>query len=295
MKFLSPLRYPGGKAILSNFLRAVIAENDLTGCRYFEPFAGGAGAALTLLESGDVSKISLNDADYRIYAFWHSALHQTAEFVERIFTIPLTITEWRRQHAICSSPEKHEVFEVGFAAFYMNRCNRSGVLTGAGPIGGYDQQSEWTISARFNRDTLSQRISHIGSLKSSIEIYNEDAIDFLKIALPSGLGRQKVFAYLDPPYVVKGQRLYLNAYDSDSHKALSKYILSQNALRWLMSYDDCELIRDLYETCEKASLEIRYSLQERKSGAELVISPHSLKLPRQYWNASRKSVSLSAA
>ena len=48
MRYASPLRYPGGKASLSNFLTDVIDLNDLRDCVYFEPYAGGAGAGLTL-------------------------------------------------------------------------------------------------------------------------------------------------------------------------------------------------------------------------------------------------------
>jgi DNA adenine methylase len=133
----SPLRYPGGKGCLSSLLADVIDLNDLRGSVYYEPYAGGAGAALELLREGIVSEVYINDADLRVGAFWESVLGETGHFVDEIFGVPLSIKEWRRQLEICSNPATHTRFQTGFAAFYMNRCNRSGVLTGAGPIGGY--------------------------------------------------------------------------------------------------------------------------------------------------------------
>ena len=47
----SPLRYPGGKSILSPLLGNFIEINNLLDGIYIEPYAGGAGAALKLLFS----------------------------------------------------------------------------------------------------------------------------------------------------------------------------------------------------------------------------------------------------
>ena len=186
MRYASPLRYPGGKAGLAGFLTDLIDLNDLRGCIYYEPFAGGAGAALTLLQKEIVSKLFLNDADQRIYAFWSSALQESERFVEKIQTVPLTIEEWHRQHDICARPELHRKFEVGFATFFMNRCNRSGVLTGSGPIGGYRQTGNWRMNVRFNRSALTERILALARLKNFIHLSWDDAIDFLKSKLPRG-------------------------------------------------------------------------------------------------------------
>ena len=48
-RFHSPLRYPGGKARIFPFVSNLIYENNLIGCSYAEPYAGGAGLALRLL------------------------------------------------------------------------------------------------------------------------------------------------------------------------------------------------------------------------------------------------------
>lgn len=277
--YISPLRYPGGKACLTNFIDDLIYLNDLQGCSYFEPYAGGAGAALGLLMAGAVSEIFLNDADIRIYSFWRALLSESRQFIDYIQQTPLTMDEWARQRDICSNPKNHNLFEVGFSTFYMNRCNRSGILTG-GPIGGYKQDGKWRIDVRFNRDNLSSRIEILDKLKDSIHITNLDAIDFLKTTLPRGRKRENVFVYLDPPYVVKARKLYLNAYEAKNHVELARYITSQKTLPWMMSYDDCDLIRNLYsDRCTVQKLPIRYSLQIKRSAEELLITPGTIDLP----------------
>jgi DNA adenine methylase len=280
LRHLSPLRYPGGKASLASFLEDVIDLNDLRGCQYFEPYAGGAGAALTLLELKAVDNIHINDADIRVFAFWNAILSETDRFTERVLNVPLTMEEWGKQREICSKPSNHDSFDVGFSAFYMNRCNRSGVLSGAGPIGGLQQTGKWKLDARFSREALVQRIQQVGKKREQIRISGLDAIDFLRTKLPVGKTRRNVFVYIDPPYVNKGQKLYLNAYAPNDHAGIARYLSSQKVLPWLMSYDDSQLILDLYRDRHIFKLPIRYSLQEKKSAAELIICPFDLTLPR---------------
>lgn len=280
MRHISPLRYPGGKAVLADFLDDTIELNNLPGCAYYEPYAGGAGAALGLLKRDVVSELFLNDADWRVFSFWHSLLNESAQFVDSIRSVPLTIEEWHRQHAICMNPNAYTQFEVGFGAFFMNRCNRSGVITGAGPIGGYEQTGKWRMGVRFNRDELAERVLAIGRMKSQIHVYCADAVDFLKTNLPRGRGREKVFVYLDPPYVVKGQRLYLNAYAPEDHTVLANYLGKQRALPWIMSYDDSDLVRQLYVDYDLSFMPIKYSLQAKRSAQELVIAPRHVAVPR---------------
>ncbi|CAN5541365.1 DNA adenine methylase [soil metagenome] len=288
MNHLSPLRYPGGKARLAGLLRDMIDLNDLEGCEYYEPFAGGAGAALTLLEQKVVSRIYLNDADHRVSSFWRSCVYESDRFASRILEIPVTIDEWRRQRQICAAPSKYSRFDIGFAAFFMNRCNRSGVLTGAGPIGGYAQDGKWRLDVRFNRQDLAARVLQLGRQRGKITISNDDAVDFLKEKLPRGLRREKVLVYLDPPYVQKGQRLYLNAYESQDHGKLRAYLRVQKTLHWFASYDDSPLIRELYADVKVCQLPIQYSLQVKRVAHELVLAPHHMTLPAVCQPMSRK-------
>lgn len=275
----SPLRYPGGKAKLAPILAQTIKLNDLSGCAYFEPFAGGAGAALRLLREGVVSELHLNDLDPRIYHFWHAALNETERFVERIGSVPLTVEEWRRQRQICMEADVTQPFELGFATFYLNRCNRSGVILGAGPIGGQQQSGTWRLDARFNKANLANRITHLTEAQDRIHITQMDAKKFLKEHLPRGPKRRKVFVYLDPPYYSKSGNLYMNSYGERDHRDLARYMRRQNVLNWVASYDDIDFIRNQYIFCNVSHNSLQYSLQEKRQAKELLIAPTYVVLP----------------
>ena len=279
MKHDSPLRYPGGKAALAPFLAQTIELNDLSGCSYFEPFAGGAGAALRLLREDVVSELHLNDMDPCITAFWHSVLHEPERFADAIRSVPVSMAEWQKQRDICERADASVPFELGFATFYLNRCNRSGVLFGSAPIGGYMQAGKWKIHVRFYRETLAKRVLAIAKKRERIHITNMDALTFLTKHLPRGRARKRVFAYLDPPYYLKGHRLYLNAYADRDHRNLARYIQRQGILRWMMSYDNTCFIRDLYATCLISHVPLQYSFQRKQQATELLITPPHIRLP----------------
>lgn len=275
----SPLRYPGGKGRLASLLASIIDLNDLRGSVYYEPCAGGAGAALNLLRDNIVSEIFLNDADPRISAFWNSALRETDRFIDWILNVPLDIDEWDRQREICANPRGTNTFELGTSTFYMNRCNRSGVLKGAGPIGGRSQSGKWRLDVRFNRESLALRIHALGRLSNYIHVSNLDAMDFLKQTLPQGIKRRKCIVYLDPPYINKSGSLYLNSYKAQDHRDLATYMNAQKVLPWVMTYDNTELVRTLYEKQVVTPIPIRYSLNSKKTASELLIVPKHITLP----------------
>jgi DNA adenine methylase len=287
-RYLSPLRYPGGKAALAPFLADIISKNNLNGCEYFEPFAGGAGAALRLLVNQSVSAIHLNDADFRVYTFWKVIFDQPHRFAEAVLNAILDVSEWKKQHAICKNCRSSSRFEIAYATFYLNRCNRSGVIMGAGPIGGHNQSGNYHLDARFDRERLAERILAVAALRHSVKLYNHDAIDFLRTRLPRGGKRASVFVYLDPPYFNEGRRLYLSYYSHRDHKRLADYVLKQRKLRWIASYDDEPEILKLYRRRVRRRVPVNYSLNQRRKCDELLIASENLKIPgRNSWKTTR--------
>ncbi len=275
----SPLRYPGGKGAFYPYFSELMRQNGLIGGKYFEPYAGGAGVALGLLSTNMASEVILNDADYHIYCFWVSVLDENERFIEKIQDTALSIKEWQNQKIIYKNPEKYSVFEVGFSTFFLNRTNRSGILNGAGPIGGYDQKGKWRLDARFNKDRLTTIIFDIGTLKHRITVKNMDAIMFFSTCLPQGKSREMSLVYIDPPYVSAGNRLYLNFYSEKDHKELAGYLLQELDLRWVITYDNADLIKELYSPCQRWIFHLGYSLQSKQKGEELLIAPNYVKLP----------------
>ena len=102
-----------------------------------------------MLQSGKVKAVFLNDLDRAIYAFWRSILDHTEEFLHRMCYTSITISEWYKQREIYHS-KPDDILQLGFATFFLNRCNKSGILL-ANPIGGINQTGQDKIDARFKK------------------------------------------------------------------------------------------------------------------------------------------------
>ncbi len=271
----SPLRYPGGKRNFVPFFLNVFNNSSLEISTYYELYAGGAGAALELLLKGNVKKIILNDADYHIYAFWFSILNHTEAFLRKIENTIISIEEWKKQKEIYRNFTQEDIVSVGFSAFFLNRTNRSGILSNAGPIGGINQDGNYTLDVRFNKKNLSSLINIISTYRDKITLYNEDAIALMK-KLENELQEKSSFIFLDPPYFEKGKDLYLNFYKLENHTNLKSYLEEHLHWNWILSYDNCSSIRRLYKNFPKRIFKIKYSLQDKKQAKEIVIFSESL-------------------
>lgn len=266
MLFHTPLRYPGGKGRLSQFMGQLIEVNGLTGGHYVEPYAGGAGIAISLLYLEYVSRIHLNDLNRSIHAFWRCVLDDTEALCKRISDIRPTMEEWHRQRAVQSDPDA-SLLDLGFSTFFLNRTNRSGIVLG-GVIGGKEQAGQWKIDARYNKSDLIRRISRIASYRSRISLYNLDAADLIRDVLPT-LPRQSL-VYLDPPYYVKGKGLYEDHYTHSDHVKIAEQVATIQQ-RWLVTYDNVEPICALYEAYHQEVFGLRYSAGSRYEGKEVMV------------------------
>jgi DNA adenine methylase len=285
MPNLTPLRYPGGKARLRPYIQALISQNEIGNSNYIEPFCGGAGLALELLFSSSVNAIHLNDLDRAIFAFWHSVLNETEALCKKISDTPCDMTTWNAQRAIWQNRESAELLELGFATFFLNRTNRSGILA-AGVIGGKNQLGNWKITARYNTLDLIARIVKIQSFRSKISVYNLDARDFLMKITPSL--PKKSLVYLDPPYVEKGPGLYLNHYQASDHRALAEWVINNLNCSWMVSYDDHPLIRECYGEKMGVKMSLPYSAYgNARRGTELFFFSKELVPPEMSSQSSR--------
>lgn len=277
IRTLSPLRYPGGKAFMTDFLTEFIKDNYSVKPVYVEPYAGGAGAALNLLFNGTVNKILVNDANIAIFSFWDNLINNTQKFLRKFDSVTPTLEEWMRQRDIFNKLKhiSQSNLDLAFAVFFLNRTSRSGVL-GGGPIGGItlDQQkkAKYNISARYNKSNLRKRLLNIAEQRKNIEVSNLDALDLLKKILVAPIERQKkVFIYLDPPYYEKGKKLYMDFYNYEDHKALASFLDNSYNFKWILSYDSVLPIKELYSSFKQYEFAIRYSVNLQKQGKELIV------------------------
>lgn len=286
----SPLRYPGGKACLTQFITELAHTNGLVGRRYVELYAGGAGAALNLLYNDVFEEIHINDYDYNIYSFWHSILYHTDNFIELLESTPITIDEWHKQKEIFNNGRNNDQITLGFATFFLNRTNRSGIIFKAGPIGGFEQKGNYLIDVRFNKKNLIKRIQKIKQYAHRITLTNEDAIEIIEnieVAVPD---INNTLLYLDPPYYNKGKQLYLNNYGHDGHISLAKKMRDvPEELRWMISYDNAEPVKAMYNSYRLSTFNLNYTLQTKKFGSELLIFSDNLNLVKEITVNGRSS------
>ncbi len=268
---LTPFRYPGGKTKLYSYILNILKVNSLENCTYIETFAGGAGLAIKLLQNKKVERIIINDNDYAIYCVWNLIVNNSELLCEFINSVPLSTAEWQKHRYIYNNQNSFSDIEIGLSAFFLNRTNVSGILKG-GVIGGYSQLGTNKIGARFNRIDLVKKVVEIAKYRESIDIYKMEAVDFINTIIPK---YDNVFIYLDPPYVNKGPSLYKNSYSHDDHKLLAKTI-SECKQKWLITYDNCEFINELYSNFRKEVLTILYSAGKVKFGDEIAIFNHNL-------------------
>lgn len=263
----SPLRYPGGKNKTYEYVKSLVQQNDIT--TYIEPFAGGAAVALRLLINKDVKKIIINDYDRSIYAIWYSILYHTEELIDRINNTDITIYEWHKQREIQNQKEHINLLDLGFSTLFLNRTNRSGIIK-AGVIGGLEQNGNYLMDCRFNKETIIKRISNIADHSANIKICNFDAIDFIREEIKK---TRKSLTFFDPPYYKKGPALYTNFYTHEDHKELAWHIsqLMRNRY-WILTYDISEEIKEMYAkyNYEPTIYYLNYSIAQPTRGQEFM-------------------------
>ncbi|HEY5535292.1 MAG TPA: DNA adenine methylase [Ignavibacteria bacterium] len=275
--FYSPLRYPGGKAKLADFIKLIYERNSLISGYYVEPYAGGASIALSLLFNNYVSKIIINDFDKSVFAFWNSVIHDTEELCKMILDTKITMTVWKQQKEIQNLKEEVSLLLLGFSTFFLNRTNRSGIIN-AGAIGGNKQMGNYKLDARFNKKDLISRIQKIGKHGNRIMLYNLDAIELIK-KISKRLPK-KTLIYFDPPYYLKGKNLYVNHYKYEDHILVSQMIRGITKHKWLVSYDNENKIRKLYKENKKFIYSLNYSAGNASTGTEVLIYHKDLIIPR---------------
>lgn len=272
--FLSPLRYPGGKGKIANFIKLLFIHNDLVGHSYAELYAGGASVALSLLYEEYASQIHINDLNRSVYAFWNAVLNDTEALCRLITDVNVTMAEWHRQKSI-QEAEAPSPLELAFSTFFLNRTNRSGIISG-GVIGGKNQEGTWKLDARYNKKDLIRRIERVARQRSRVTLTQLDAADYIRRVVPTL--PDETFTYLDPPYYVKGEGLYEHFYQHDNHAEIAELVRTIRQ-PYIVSYDATEQILDLYDTHDQITYGLNYSAADRYLGAEVMFFSTGLHHP----------------
>ena len=258
---------------MTPFLQRAIAEQRPRPRVYVEPFAGGAGAALALLRSEVVDRVVSNDLNKGIAQFWRSVFTQSKDFAELVEATTPSIDEWHRQRAIYLDPQSSGL-ALGFATFFLNRTNRSGIL-GARPIGGMNQSGTWKIDARYSAKDLAKRVTSLGGYRHRVEIREEDGISLCESY--AGVD-SNVFLNVDPPYLGQGDELYMNTLVWEDHVRLAK-VLEDGPRYWVLTYGIDERVPNLlYPTHPCAIFGISHTAYSQRVGREYLVISNKMRL-----------------
>ena len=204
-------------------------------------------------------------------------LNDTERFLSLLAETPVTMENWYRQKEIHAAPDRFSQTEIGFATFFLNRTNRSGILKG-GVIGGKSQDGSYRLDVRFNKTSLAERIENVASVADNITLYNEDALILLADINEEIPFRSLI--YLDPPYYQKGSQLYRNHYRPEDHKQIADYVRELKT-PWIVTYDNCPEIRELYRGCDEVQFSLHYSTAADRPLATEVMFYGNLTVPSQ--------------
>lgn len=247
-RWISPLRYPGGKGRFAAYLTDLFLSQYgyLPVEVFIEPFAGGAGAGLALLDAGTIESLWLIEKSPPLAAFWRAVCGDGDRLAQRVALAEPSLRLWEQSRELVAAAEHGDTVDdtdLGFAAFVLNRCSRSGIpASNAGPIGGKHQNGKWTVASRFNPTELAARIQRIAAHADRIRFHEGDAVDYITSLADSGV-EDEVLCFVDPPYVVDGPRLYAHSFTTADHVSLAMALAASPA-RWVLTYDNHPLVRD---------------------------------------------------
>jgi DNA adenine methylase len=242
----SAFRYPGGKSRWAEILHwPLLKATERNLSVYVEPFVGGGSTLLAAAQMRpDINEFVVNDTDRGIYAFWCCIANPTmAEaLASRYETTTPTVALHDDLQELRVSPQFTEmaVLDAAFIALFLNRTSFDGIVT-SGPMGGKQQTAGGNIEARYCTAKVARSIRGAAALLNGrLRVHDLDCCDLI-----SWYDNCDTALYLDPPYVQKGAQLYPHAFGRDDHVRLAE-TLRQIKAEWLLSYDNCDEVRDLY-------------------------------------------------
>jgi DNA adenine methylase len=276
-RVISPLRYPGSKARITDLVAGLLEKNFLTGCHLYEPFAGGSAVSLGLLANGFISSATWVERDPMIFAFWRMVKDDPQQLIERMSRGKVSIAAWHRLQSVrqIKRPTNANTPLLGYAGLFFNRTCFSGIV-GAGPIGGLGQLSAYKIDCRFNKKEIAAHIRDCAKLLEKVDVFFGDGIRFLEkncLKMP-----RHSLVYIDPPYVTNGYKLYRYHFTKEQHETLADAVQDLR-VPWLMSYDNHELVRSLYVGEQAKFVKTYQSLKGSRFVKEILLLSSDLELP----------------
>lgn len=242
-KRLSPLRYPGGKSKIADYLyhKLNLSNTDVL----VSPYSGGASVELALLHAGVVKRLTLNDLDYGVYALFEVIRTNPDALIARIRSCePMHDDFYKAREIVKAGYLDCGLLNAAWSLLIVNRLAFSGIYY-ANPLGGAGGDRA-RLLARWNPDDLCRRITTIHAMSDRIAVEQTDACKLIEEAY----WQPATTILIDPPYYKQGKNLYRCFYNEDDHIELN--VLLESLYKGfpgadiILCYDDEEFIERLY-------------------------------------------------
>ena len=263
----TPLRYPGGKQRAAERIVAHIPEGTEV---LYSPFFGGGSVELEWLEQNPTGRVVARDVFEPLVNFWRHVISgsgpRMSEKIRRYYLPPDKDTFRLLQNQLRSGMGSS--FDRACWFYVVNRSSFSGA-TMSGGMGSGDRFTESACDRLRDLDVpkgLTVRSGDVfDSLRRRTERFNPDTC-----------------IYLDPPYMLPVSKLYGDKGDTHNgfdHKRLRRLMgkLNDQGVKWVMSYNNCSEIHDLYREFRREPTEWKYGMSANKDGKELLIFSDEVK------------------
>lgn len=264
---MSFFRYPGGKTKLKKEIVKKIKEKLLKTSEYREPFFGGGSIGCDLIDLCD--SIWCNDFDSGIASLWTSLIRKPDLLIKKINYFKPSLESFERFKKILTEEciiLNNEIDHVdhGFKKLVVQQLSYSGLGTKGGPLGGWGQKSNYKIDCRWSPKNLNKKINFLHNKFAKCKVRENSCTnyDFEKVINDDSC---EAVLYLDPPYYDKGSQLYQHSFNQEDHVRLRDSLFKTKHY-WLLSYDDCDEIRKLYDWATiEVIKEVKYSINAKKT------------------------------
>lgn len=260
------IRYPGGKFLQRKLIIPLLQPHLKKGMEYREPFFGGGGIGLELLRTKMLKSMWINDMDAGIASLWTAVIKYPDELkaeVDQFTPDKKLFASFKNDLAECRgvSPRRQDMVRIAFRKLVVHRLSYSGIGEKSGALK--------RIDSRWCPENICHKIDEIHSGFRSVDVRDGccSCLDVEKLLQDDGC-----VVYLDPPYYEEGPGLYRHAFNADDHQRLARALRKRSG-PWLLSYDDCQEIRDLYAWAKIEPVVVPNSVNRAIKKRELLISP----------------------
>ena len=252
MLTISPIFYPGGKTLAMPTIKSLIPQVKTM----VSPFFGGGSIELTMSYRG--VKVIGYDNFKPLVNFWKHALTDAEKLADACAPLrPVSKEKFKTYKLGILSDDGLDPFTKAVLFFVINRCSFGGTTFSGGMCIGHPRFNDSAIE--FLRDLQAPNVSVEQScFKESIPRHPDE------------------FMYLDPPYMIDKGIYGVNGdeHDGFDHEALAGLLVNRD--QWLLSYNDCEKVRDLYKGFKILEPSWTYRMNESHKSSEVLIMSKDL-------------------